>query len=462
MHPGPPRTAWFGPAVWGPALVAGVLWSATGAQPALANTGEVFGLGSRSAAQAGAVAASAADFSACYYNPAGLVFAHRPELTLGASWFHSRLAIEGRPREIENPFGILIGGVQPLPLGGVLQNRISTGIALFLLPDRLVRVIARRPEEAFFPLYDNRTQRLVVLPALALRLHPRVAVGAAANVLARLDGHVVAREGSARALEPRVDEQIRTTAKLHAGLRVRPPVPGDRLDVGVTYRQRFSVPFRTTTRNTIAGEPLDLDVEAEGLFTPHQIVGGAAYDLAPGPRVEGDLAWLFWSRYGGPYVDVDASLPLLAPVSANLPRLDYRDVWAARLGVEQPLRVRVGVLALRAGGHFEPTPVPDQPGASNQIDGDKLTLSAGVGLAIGGTRFRVDAHGLVQIVRERRLKKRLAACFETACDRENPADALVDEDLSPDNGYQISNVGYPSISGGGRIWAGGLTLTVGL
>ena len=89
-------------------------------------------------------------------------------------------------------------------------------------------------------------------------------------------------------------------------------------------------------------------------------------------------------------------------------------------------------------------------------------VAAGVGLAIGGTRFRVDAHGLVQIVRERRLKKRLAACFETACDRENPADALVDEDLSPDNGYQISNVGYPSISGGGRIWAGGLTLTVGL
>lgn len=430
------------------------------ARVALAHTGEVFGLGSQSSARAGAVAATASDFSAAYYNPAGFGFAPRGEFTVGASYFASNLRIDGEKQPIENPVGVIIGSVHPMEFGGFLKGRLTLGFAVYMLPDKLVRVIARRPGEAFFPLYENRTQRLLILPALGIRLHRRVAVGIGFNMLAMLDGHVVAREGATRSLAPRVDEQIRTRLTLHAGARVRPI---DRLDLGVAYRQRFSVPYRTTTRNTIAGEPLDLDVDADGLFTPHQIVGGAAWDFAPGPRVEVDGAWLKWSDFRGPYVEVDASLPLLAPVSANLPHFEYRDIWAVRAGAEQGLRTRIGTLRLRAGVHVEPSPVPDQPGVSNQIDGGKITWALGAGVPIGRWPLRIDAHFLVQQVLARRLDKRLAECTWTGtsndCARGDPADSLVDEDVTT-RGFETSNVGYPSVAGGGQVFAGGLTLTV--
>ena len=50
-----------------------------------------FGLGSRSAAMAGAMTAVADDFSAALYNPAGLVETGRMEISLGYFYAHPRL-----------------------------------------------------------------------------------------------------------------------------------------------------------------------------------------------------------------------------------------------------------------------------------------------------------------------------------------------------------------------------------
>ena len=57
---------------------------ARSARPApRANPLDAFGFGSRAAAMGGAVAADVSDFSANYYNPAGLALAHGFELTVG-------------------------------------------------------------------------------------------------------------------------------------------------------------------------------------------------------------------------------------------------------------------------------------------------------------------------------------------------------------------------------------------
>src|SRR5262249_19283419 len=161
------------------------------ARPASASTPDVFGFGSESTSLAGAVTACAADFSAAFYNPAGLALAGSARsVAFGVTGYTSQLAIRGQHQTIRDPLGFELGVRAPVPLGGELRERIAIGFALHMLPDQIVRVIAHTPGEAFFPYYDNRTQRLVVLPAIAARITPRLALGVGFNFLAGLDGKV--------------------------------------------------------------------------------------------------------------------------------------------------------------------------------------------------------------------------------------------------------------------------------
>src|SRR5262249_47458120 len=133
---------------------------------ALGSVPDVFGLGSTESALCGASSARVHDFSAAHYNPAGLTLVEGPEATLGVLGFGSSLTPRPsggeRTMPIVDPIGIVAGGATPIPFGGALAGRLYVGLALYIVPEELVRVIAHRPEEPFFPLYDNRTQRLVV------------------------------------------------------------------------------------------------------------------------------------------------------------------------------------------------------------------------------------------------------------------------------------------------------------
>src|SRR5262249_26541671 len=134
-----------------------------GAGAARASTPDVFGLGSASTALAGAVSARATDFSAAFYNPAGLALAGpEREVSFGVTSYTSRLRLRGQDAPMTDPTGYEIGLRAPLPLGGALAGRLAFGLALHLVPDEIVRVVAHVPADAFFPYYDNRTQRLVL------------------------------------------------------------------------------------------------------------------------------------------------------------------------------------------------------------------------------------------------------------------------------------------------------------
>ena len=86
------------------ALTVLVAASATASEP------EVFGLGSEESAVAGASAARVHDFSAGYYDPAGLTLARRPEASFGVVGFGSRLPLpDGRDFHMSDRVGILVG-----------------------------------------------------------------------------------------------------------------------------------------------------------------------------------------------------------------------------------------------------------------------------------------------------------------------------------------------------------------
>ncbi len=428
---------------------------------AWASIPDVFGLGSEESGVAGASAARVHDFSAGHYDPAALALLKKPEVSIGLIGFGSALKIRRGDDErgigISNPTAVLIGGATPIPFTGVLANRLYIAIAL-VVPDLLVRIVSHAPDAPFYPLYDNRTQRLVVLPSLAVRLPRGVSLGLGINYLAGLGGRIAASDGATRVIEARVDENIFSHVGFNAGVRWQ--VTRD-FATALVYRQAFSVPFRTVSRNNVAGQPINLDVDAEGLFTPHELVLGGALRLRK-LLFSLDLQWSHWSEWKGPYVTVDSELPLVGAIAARPPKVAFNDTVGIRGGIELlAMERKYSSLSLRCGYAFESQATPEeQPGVTNLLDGHKHRLAAGGGLRfqLFGGWVRADLHGTLDIVQSSTLVKKVAP-------RGDPAAALSDEveddPTKPQTlGTQISNPGYPEISGGGVVWALGFTITV--
>ena len=363
----------------------GVVASATTSR---ANPLEVLGLTSRHAAQANAGVASADDAAALYYDPAGLVASPGKDLSLGTIGAYSKLD----DAQLHDRLGIQLAMRAPLPLVGPLAKRIVVGIALHLLPHDIARIVSPAPDQPFYPVFSDRLSRIVVLPGAAIRLTDRVAVGAAVDILAGLSGPIVAGEGATRAVDARVDERVGTIARLVAGATVQ---ASERLRVGAVYRQKFEVPFHTTAMTLVAGEPIDLDVSASGLFTPHELVAGVGY-ARPGLVASLDLGWQLWSGYPGPFVKVDSTLPLVGAVPGQAPAVAFTDTYAVRAGIET--RRNDDGLVLRGGYAFETSGVPDLAAqmGTKLLDGPHHTFAAGAGWQQG--RCRVDAHAQLQLV----------------------------------------------------------------
>lgn len=361
---------------------------------ARASVGDVFGFGSRAAGLAGAASALADGFEATYYNPARVGGA--PRFSLGFLAGGSTLSVGGRRQNLDDAFGLVLGAAAPVPLGGALRERVHVGAGFFLLPDKIVRAKGRAPSEAFFPLYDNRTQRVMILPSLAVRLHERLWIGVGANVLAALGGSVDVRDGPLRGLDARVNEELLTTFALTAGVSLK-PLP--RWTVALSLRDEFALPFFTRAKTTFSGSQLAINIRARTLFEPATVTLGNAYALSSRLRLALDLAYKRWSRYSGGYVAVDGALPVGigqvadVPLAPPVPEAGFKDVLNVRLGAEWVAYERdPWALIVRGGWSYEPSPVPRQStGRTFLVDGDKHLIAAGASLLIG-RRFQVDAH----------------------------------------------------------------------
>jgi long-subunit fatty acid transport protein len=435
-------------------LIAG----ATVAGTAHANPAEVFGLGSRNAAQAGAGVASVDDMAATLVNPAGLARSGGKRLTLGAQGAYANLRINDRRTGLTDPAGGIFGLTAPAPLGGPLADRVHVGLGMYVLPGTIARIVARFPDEPFYPYYQGRTERLVILPGVGVKITPSIHVGLAANFMAGLGGALQASEGSTRALDARVDEKVPGVARIIAGAAWQPL---DALRVGLVVRQRFEVPFATRAETEVAGEPIDLDLRAAGQFSPAQVVAGVAW-MTGAATVSADFTFARWSEYPGPFVEVKSELPLVGPLAAELPTVPWQDTFGGRIGAEATLAEG---FVLRGGYAFETSPVPAvQPGVTNLLDGPHHTIGAGIGVIqvrAKGKRVRVDVHLQTQIVQPRTLRKSVFAAGEDGDGFDGLRDEVTDDANDPaTQGAQISNPGYPRIDSGGQVFAGGLTMEV--
>ena len=90
-----------------------------------ASVPDLHGYGARSSALAGTGAADASGYDAAYANPAGLVEADRPRLTLGWVQGATSLRMDGVDRPAAPASGALLGTALPLPFTGALRDRLA-------------------------------------------------------------------------------------------------------------------------------------------------------------------------------------------------------------------------------------------------------------------------------------------------------------------------------------------------
>ncbi|NMC71346.1 MAG: hypothetical protein GYA57_14945 [Myxococcales bacterium] len=360
------------------------------AAPAAASTPDLFGLGSPAAAAAGAVAATAGDFSACFHDPAGLAAADRASLHLGWSAVDARLRAGDRNVDLEHAGGFVFGFDLPLALPLPWLPGLAFGLAVHAPPAAVVAIRARPPDEPAFPYYEGRTARWLVLPALALRLPAGWSAGVALDLFAGIRGPFELREGPTGAVEGRAASEMYSTAAPIAGLRW---APLDVLALAVTWRAEFSAPAAAAASVEAGGASTGLTASIAGLFRPHTLILGAAWTPRRG-SLEIDLSWARWSAFRGAAADVAAELQgvRIDPREVELP---FRDAFGVRLGGEYRFALgRVG-FALRGGYAFESRILPeDAPGAA-RLDGDRHRLATGFGLGLDlddETALRLDAH----------------------------------------------------------------------
>ena len=244
-----------------------------------------------------------------------------------------------------------------------------------------------------------------------------------------------------------VDFEVRFRPAVGLGFR-----PLDWLHLGITYRMESRLEGEFETRTAL----LDEDGEAEvitrkdamtTLFQPHELALGVGVEM-DGWFVEASGTWARWSEFrtvqrtrpedDAAYADMD--LPG-APV-VDRDRFRFHDTAKVALGAGWAWLPWAEALL---GLAFHQSPVPEQVGRTNFVDGQVLGLTA-------GHRFRFK---LFETRMEAGLYLQAWHLFEETV-RKDPA-LIWDEDPA-DAALQTNNPGYPGYSVEGWTWVTGASL----
>jgi long-chain fatty acid transport protein len=399
------------------------------ALPARANPLDPFGFGSREAGMGSAVAADVSDFSANYYNPAGLALAHGLEITVGYFRADHSLQMNGKDSGVDPVRGVIAGAVVPGKLFGI---PFSVGVGLHLPDDRLARVRALAQDQPRWELYDNRNQRIWFGVNLAVSPTPWLQLGGGvtlmAATLANLDisGDFDLLKPYDSSLRHQVTADLKLVAYPDFGARVE---LAKWLALALVYRGQFKLDLNVNaqveagaaTGSAMGSAQTDLTTVGLGLqtdtidsFLPQQVVLGSSWRLSDDVKANLDVTWVNWSAYIPPVTRISTQLNIppprggwpsgIQPPSQPAPILilpiQMSDEVVPHVGVEWRALARPSWEGFVRGGYeYDKSPIGAQVGQTNYVDSDRHAFSAGLGLRLihpaallpGDVRF--DVHG---------------------------------------------------------------------
>jgi len=376
----------------------GLIWLAGCPQAARASVVDLYGWGSRATALGGAFTALADDFSAVYYNPAGLMhqrtlerdFPNRKgiKFDFGFVYGEPRFYVRDKGGSSQTrDYGSIAGSClgitfDPVDFHGTFKRKVfAFGLGLYLPVDHLLYYGRYWPEEREYPFFYDYAMRFVLMPGIAIAVLPNLSVGAGLQILGRLHtdtvGNVDVDLAKLLSAQSLLQHRVRLDQdEVHLGefedltLNLAPVVgiqfrPSARWRFGVVYRGEnyvndFGLTNPVINLAGILSFPQGYQFKFVRFFTPHQVFLGTAVSPVREVTVSLDAGWLDWSGF----MDIEAQRP-------DPP---FHDTWMPRVGVE--FRAREW-LCLRGGYFFCASPVPEQKGRSNFLDNDRHVFSLG-------------------------------------------------------------------------------------
>lgn len=376
---------------------------------ALGSPQEVVGFGYRSVGMGTTGAAVGEGVDTIYANPALLSISRDMQLQLGIFGASFDLHADGAGLGALPSYPALqsttIGGVLPLPFGGILKDRVVVGIG-FLTPfEIVVRGRILYPEKPQYLIAD-RVQAVAVQAAVGLDIGYGIRIGGGFAASAALTGSVVVAEDASGRIGTTVEDTLVATYA---------PIVGAAYDIGDEYRVGLSF------RGELDGQ-FNVVISAEDLgeikIPPLNISGVAQYDpwqiAAEFARISGDwrlavgATYKHWAAYPGP-ADATVRCPEDTTCEALVPPdPGFSPTVAPRAGAEYVFSFPDAALGIRAGYAFEPTPAPEQTGRTSFFDNHRSILSLGWGLSADEPfGFGIDGFFQAQILHPRSHDKKV-------------------------------------------------------
>lgn len=364
---------------------------------------EDYGVGPRDAAMGNAYSAVADDFSAAFYNPAGLSQIQGTHFTFGYKYLAPQVyeKLGNYPKDYFTDFSDtqwgLIGIGTDLNMSGIINpkytDRFSFGFA-FAVCDLLHSFTNYYDTKTpyYFRYQDRPVALLSAYIGFGLRITDWFSFGGGI-VLApsvtyadtRVYTDVYLPEGEFDSSQGIVNRAYSVVEPI-LGILFKVPIAGepDRLRIGLTWRDEVKVidgegpalnrlvlhvPNSDQTLEPVP--PQEVPVKTMSGYTPMQVALGLSYKPYKGALIAADTIWKDWSSWSNYFYET--------------PDPPFVDTVQERLGMEQRFFTDASWLeywALRGGWYFDPSPVPNQDNEWNILDNDKHVFTTGFGLRL--------------------------------------------------------------------------------
>jgi long-chain fatty acid transport protein len=376
----------------------------------LANGLNLNGFGGRATAMGGAYVGLADDFTAVFWNPAGLALIQKPTFGLTGHFLIptndytlSTFTMETNAKVY--PSG-LVGYFQPIgdrvvvgvgayTLSGLGADWNNTGLESVL--------IYPTPASAFTPpveayRWKSMIGSITIAPSIAVKITDQILFGATFNInygFFKIDQwgeyQIIAKPAMLFNRGQRAMDLKGWGYGATFGLLVKPT---DWISLGLTYRLQSTAKLKGTVSfsnlNSVLGLPNDSDATTS-VKSPTWLAGGIAVEPMKNLTVTFDLQWTNWKKLDS------LTISLLDPAwnAAGVTESSLDLNWVNRLQIRLGFEYKMGDFALRAGYYNDPAPAPD---TTMNILIPSFTFNSvalGLGYAKGGLHLDLGVEYLV-------------------------------------------------------------------
>ena len=355
------------------------------------------GLGSRAMSMGGAYVGLANDYSAVYWNPAGLTQIQGTSISIFAidvipmaTYKYSPYGVDAAT--INNNYfsgatGIFFdaGFIPNLKIG--LYGAVPSGLGA-KWDDVELRAFSGGAGTVY--KWMSKIGVFHFGPALAYQVNDKLSVGATVNIsygMMDMDRPVDMLSGMAPGNDGIVDTQYDESSDgmgfgFTFGVLYK---ASDKVSMGVTMKTKNTVAFSGTANNPtfgLMGASTKSDFDRD-ITWPIWIAGGVAVNPIPKLTLTADAQWTQWSATQDVLITEyeDAAWKgAMEPVGAHKMNLQWEDRVQIRFGAEYLISE---LIALRAGYYNDPAPAPDEttnilmPSITNNV------ITFGIGFAKG-------------------------------------------------------------------------------